>query len=96
MSEFDLIKLGSFSTNRNYASHQSSQSLEFNNSNSVGEKCRLTGKTLLLSGSLIGTKFAFGERNIFLEQSSPGGHVNIHLFWARHLSLLTENLPLAT
>ena len=58
---------------------------------------RLTSKTLLIL-SLISTKIALvgGERDVFLEQPTPSGHVNVHLFWARHLSLLTEDLPLAT
>ena len=39
--------------------------------------------------------YALGHVDILLEKTTPGGHVDVHLVWTRHLSLLPEYFPLA-
>ena len=35
-----------------------------------------------------------GQPDVLLEESAPGGHVDVHLFRPRHLPLLPEDLAL--
>ena len=54
----------------------------------------LTSKAVLLLPRLLVVDVRLGPV-VLLEQSAPGGHVDVHLLRPRHLALLSEDLPLS-